>query len=39
MATAEMADLITAEQFSRRPNPGYPEDLVKGRIVAMSVPD
>ena len=30
--------LLTAEQFAERPDPGYPEELVKGRIVAMSVP-
>ncbi len=39
MATAEMLELITAEQFGQRPDPGYPEELVRGRIVAMSVPD
>jgi Uma2 family endonuclease len=39
MATAEMVELMTAEQFGRRPDPGYPEELVRGRVVAMSVPD
>jgi Uma2 family endonuclease len=39
MATAELLELITAEQFARRPDPGYPEELVQGRVVAMSVPD
>jgi Uma2 family endonuclease len=39
MATAEMLELMTAEQFRQRPDPGYPEELVRGRIVAMSVPD
>ncbi len=39
MATAEMLELMTAEQFGQRPDPGYPEELVQGRIVAMSVPD
>jgi Uma2 family endonuclease len=39
MATAEMLELITAEQFGQRPDPGYPEELVRGRVVAMSVPD
>ncbi len=29
---------ITAEEFAQRPDPGYPEELVKGRIVAMPVP-
>ncbi len=39
MATAEMLELMTAEQFRQRPDPGYPEELVRGRVVAMSVPD
>ncbi len=39
MATAEMVELMTAEQFGQRPDPGYPEELVQGRVVAMSVPD
>ena len=39
MATAEMLELMTAEEFGRRPDPGYPEELVQGRVVAMSVPD
>ena len=39
MATAEMLELMTAEEFGRRPDPGYPEELVRGRVVAMSVPD
>ena len=33
MATAEA--LMTAEEFGRRPDPGYPEELVQGRIVAI----
>jgi Uma2 family endonuclease len=39
MATAEMLELMTAEQFGQRPDPGYPEELVRGRVVSMSVPD
>ena len=39
MATAEMLGLITAEQFGRRGDAGFPEELIRGRIVAMSVPD
>jgi Uma2 family endonuclease len=39
MATAEMLELMTAEQFGKRPDPGYPEELVRGRIVATSIPD
>jgi hypothetical protein len=31
MAAAEMVELIAAEQFGRRPDPGYPEELVRGR--------
>lgn len=36
MATAEA--LMTAEEFGNRPDPGYPEELVQGRIVPMTVP-
>src|SRR4051812_27751143 len=38
MATAEATALMTAEEFGERPDPGYPEELVRGRIVAMTVP-
>jgi Uma2 family endonuclease len=38
MATAEKLKLMTAEEFGNRPNPGYPEELVRGRIVALPVP-
>jgi Uma2 family endonuclease len=37
MATAEM--LMTAREFGRRPDPGYPEELVRGRIVPMPPPN
>ena len=37
MATAEA--LMTAEEFGQRPDPGYPEELVQGRIVATPPPD
>jgi Uma2 family endonuclease len=30
--------LLTAEQFEARPDPGYPEELVEGRIIPMSPP-
>jgi Uma2 family endonuclease len=30
---------MTAEEFARRPDPGHPEELVRGRIVPMTVPD
>ena len=36
MATAEA--LLTAEEFGSRPDPGYPEELVQGRIIAMPPP-
>jgi Uma2 family endonuclease len=39
MATAEMIELLTAEQFGQRPDSGYPEELVRGKVVAMLVPD
>jgi Uma2 family endonuclease len=39
MATAELLELMTAEEFGRRSDPGYPEELVRGRVVPMSVPD
>jgi Uma2 family endonuclease len=37
MATATQL-LYTAEEFAHRPDPGYPEELVRGRIVAMPPP-
>jgi Uma2 family endonuclease len=39
MSTAAAApNLITAAEFARRPNPGHPEELVRGRIVLMPPP-
>jgi Uma2 family endonuclease len=40
MSTASLSApaLLTAEQFAERPDPGYPEELVKGRVVPMAVP-
>lgn len=38
-AVAPPVALMTAEEFARRPDPGYPEELVRGRIVPMTVPD
>jgi Uma2 family endonuclease len=39
MATATAATpLLTAEEFGRRPDPGHPEELVRGRIVRMPPP-
>jgi Uma2 family endonuclease len=37
-ATQLTKTLLTAEEFARRPHPGYPEELVKGRIVSMPPP-
>jgi Uma2 family endonuclease len=37
-ASAEAPTLMTAAEFSRRPDPGHPEELVRGRIVPMSLP-
>ncbi|MHB1561595.1 MAG: Uma2 family endonuclease, partial [Isosphaeraceae bacterium] len=37
MATAELT--MTAREFGLRPDPGHPEELVRGRIVAMPPPD
>jgi Uma2 family endonuclease len=37
MATAEAP--MTAKEFGRRPDPGYPEELVRGRIVAIPPAD
>jgi Uma2 family endonuclease len=31
--------LMTAEEYARRPDPGHPEELVRGRIVPLSHPD
>jgi Uma2 family endonuclease len=36
MATVEC--LLTAEEFGRRSDPGHPEELVQGRIIAMPPP-
>ena len=33
MATAYALELMTAEEFGKRPDPGYPEELVQGRII------
>ncbi|MGP0065523.1 MAG: Uma2 family endonuclease [Isosphaeraceae bacterium] len=41
MSTALVAApiLMTADEYARRPDPGHPEELVRGRIVPMSFPD
>jgi Uma2 family endonuclease len=39
MATGEMVELLTAEDFGKRLDPGFPQELVRGRIVVMPVPD
>ena len=40
MSTASLTTpaLLTAEQFAERPDPGYPEELVRGTIVPMAMP-
>jgi Uma2 family endonuclease len=35
---ATTLDLLTALEFANRPDPGYPEELVQGRIVTMPPP-
>jgi Uma2 family endonuclease len=37
--TAALAPLMTAEDFARRPDPGVPEDLVRGQVKTMPPPD
>ncbi len=37
-AVPEAAPLVSAEQFVQRPDPGYPEELVRGRIVPLPPP-
>jgi Uma2 family endonuclease len=39
MSTASVTapPLLTAEEFAERPDPGHPEELVKGRVVAMAI--
>jgi Uma2 family endonuclease len=37
-ASATTPALLTAEEFAARPDPGYPEELVRGRIVPMPQP-
>jgi len=38
MATASAQRILTAEEFGDRPDPGYPEELVRGRISRMPPP-
>lgn len=40
MSTAASSSpaLLTAEEFAERPDPGHPEELVRGRVVPMPVP-
>ncbi len=40
MSTASVTThLLTAEEFAERPDPGYPEELVRGRIVPVPMPN
>jgi Uma2 family endonuclease len=38
VATISPIALLTAEEFANRPDPGHPEELVRGRIVPMPMP-
>ncbi len=38
VATLSPPALLTAEEFANRPDPGHPEELVRGRIVPMPMP-
>ena len=38
-ASPSIPALMTAEEFGRRPDPGYPEELVRGEVVALPVPN
>ena len=35
---AQPEPLLTIEEFARRPGPGYPEELVRGRIEPLPLP-
>src|SRR4051794_16369426 len=37
-ASASVPALLTAEEYALRPDPGYPEELVRGRVVPMQQP-
>jgi Uma2 family endonuclease len=37
-ASAPTPTLLTAAEFARRPDPGHPEELVRGRIVPTTTP-
>jgi Uma2 family endonuclease len=37
-ASATTPASLSAEEFAQRPDPGYPEELVRGRIVPMPMP-
>jgi Uma2 family endonuclease len=39
MAITEFEPLLTTEEFGQRTEPGYPEELVRGRIVPGSYPE
>jgi Uma2 family endonuclease len=38
VATLSPIALLTAEEFANRPDPGYPEELVRGRILPIPMP-
>lgn len=37
--TVPASELLTAEEFARLPDSGYPEELVRGKVVRMTVPN
>jgi Uma2 family endonuclease len=37
-ASATVPALLSAEEFAQRPDPGYPEELDRGRIAPMPIP-
>jgi Uma2 family endonuclease len=39
VATVQAQALLTAEEYAKRPDPGHPEELVRGRIAPMPQPN
>jgi Uma2 family endonuclease len=37
--TVSASELLTAEEYARLPDSGYPEELVRGKVVRMTVPN
>jgi Uma2 family endonuclease len=38
MSTPWVTTLLTAEEFAHRPDPGYPEELVRGTVMRLPIP-